>query len=172
MSTAFRKPRGCHVDNSIKITEWRRPPWGWLKEADCAASRCVFCPLFSASLGLICKQAGGHKYRPSNTVWWKEPTWFIYYMLEVLQIRKHKGSGDTRDFSKQDMLISPMNGLFPSCWCVFLCSHLSWLLPKKLILLTQILQLLVPFNSLDKGCPLFYGVPWSSGFAADGFCWH
>lgn len=172
MSTAFRKPRGCHVDNSIKITEWRRPPWGWLKEADCAASLCVFCPPFSASLGLIWSRQVATNTDPATQFGEKEPTWFIYYMLKVLQIRKHKGNDDTHDFSKHNTLISNMTGLFPSCWCVFLCSHLSWLLPKKLILLTQILQLLVPFNSLDKGCPLFDWVPWSSGFAADGFCWH
>lgn len=49
MSTAFRKPRGCHVDNSIKITEWGRPPWGWLKEADCCKPVCFLPPVLCLS---------------------------------------------------------------------------------------------------------------------------
>lgn len=40
-------------------------------------------------------------------------------MLVELQIPKDKGRDDTDDLSKQNTLLSHLDSLFPSCWCVF-----------------------------------------------------
>lgn len=76
-------------------------------------------------------------------------------MLVEVQMHKDKGGADTGDFSIQHTILSHLSSLFPSHWGIFLCTHMCWLLPDKLILLMQILWLLVPFHSLHGGCNLF-----------------
>lgn len=153
MSNGLLKPKGLHVDNNIKITRVKKTLFGWLQEGVCAACQYVFCIVFTACPGLVWEQAGGPEYGPNNMVWWNGANcWCIYCTLMELQLHKYKGCDDTDDFSKQNTLLSHLNSVFPSCWCIFLCSHLCWLLPKKLSQLMQILRLLIPF---DGGCHFF-----------------
>lgn len=148
-------------------------PLGWLQEAVCAVCQYVFCTVFAACPGLVWEQAGGPEYGPSNVVWWNGTNcWFIYCMLTELQIHKDKGCDDTDHSSEQNTLLSHLSSLIPSCWCIFLCSHLCWLLPKKLSLLVQIPRLSIPFDSLGGRCHLSWWIPQPSGFTADTSVWH
>lgn len=78
----------------------------------------------------------------------------------LMMLHKDKGCDATDDFGKWYTLLSFLNSLPPSC-CI--------LLPKRLILVTQILQPFIPFHSLDGRCCLFQCVPQLLEFAVDTF---
>lgn len=99
-------------------------------------------------------------------MWVGEMEQLLIFLLHAhkLQIHKDKGCDDTDDVSKQNTLLSHLSSLFPSWWCIYLCSYLFWHLPKELSMLMQFLWLLIAFDELDVGCHLFWWTPQPSEF--------
>lgn len=159
MSTDLCKPKECHVNSNFKVTE----KWGRLCSVGSrkvtAASQYVSCTMFTASLGWLASRQVTLNIDTITSFGEMEKTVGLSnYMLMMLH--KDKGCDATDDFGKCYMLLSHLNSLLPSC-CIFL--------PKRLILVTQILQPLIPFHSLDGACCLFQCVPQLSEFAVDTF---